>query len=159
MKSIFALGCLAGILLTSQAHAQARPTRMLAETGVCTKFIANGRDLTRGCQPKVVNTEFSNGRNSFTYFVGEDFVISFSGDARRQTHEGDDVAVMQIDALVSTLAGHTAPTERGVGSCRFSNPFKGQVAIIDCVLNLNSGGSAEARFRSDGRAPSVTPIR
>ena len=133
-----------------------RPTTITSMTGTCGRLIIEAHDLTRGCQPRVANIEYSDGQVTFIYAVGDDFTVTFSGNGRQQVHRGPETAVQPIDALYTSLMGHPSKPIRVVGSCEFSNPYNGPVAI-NCHAE-GDAGRLDAEFTTDGRPPSNLPL-
>ena len=117
------------------------------------KLIAYGTDITDRCDDKVANTDYSDGRNSFT-FVSPDgtVVITFSGDGKRQVHPDPNTAVQPLDAVLARFNGKT-DTIRAVGTCRFTNPYNGK-APVQCSAETPQGEFA-ASFTSNGQAPDL----
>ena len=148
------------LTLAFQAHAaepQRRVTHIANETGTCSKLLVSGHDFTAACQSRVSNIDYSDGYVSFSYSAGRDFVLTFAGNGRRQVHDGPDTAIQPIDTMSSSIAGQSSKPSRVVGSCRFSNPYKGP-AIINCGVDIEGGGRAQAEFESDGNLPIFLPV-
>jgi hypothetical protein len=139
------------------AAPQSRAVSIVSMGGSCRRLVLDGHDFSNACQPRVANVEFSDGRVTFTYAAGEDFTVTFSGDGRKQIHRGPDTAIQPIDLIYSSIAGATSKPSRVVGSCEFSNPYKGPSAI-NCSAESGTGREV-AEFTTDGRPPNPMPLR
>jgi hypothetical protein len=122
-------------------------------TGSCQRLIGFGDDVTDRCSEKVINTEWSDGRDSFAFSsLDGSLILTFSGDGRAQIKQGPDTAVQPLDGIIATINGKSQ-TIRAVGSCRFSNPYKGPVPIV-CDAET-PGGDFSATFKTDGSNPEI----
>jgi len=153
-----ALGAI--IVISSNVVASSAPLRratsVISLNGTCHQLVLDGHDLTRVCQPHVANVEYSDGRISFSYVASKDLVATFSGDGRKQIHRGADTAVLPVDTFFTSLAGQPSKPSRVVGTCEFSNPYKGPVSI-NCRADAGDGQEV-AEFTTDGSAPVEQPL-
>jgi hypothetical protein len=79
-------------------------------------------------------------------------ILTFSGDGAAQIKQGADTAVQPLDAIIAGIGGKTT-TINAVGSCKFSNPYKGPVSIV-CDADTPQGDFA-ATFMTDGSPPNI----
>lgn len=143
-------------LISGFAHpATAAPLSSIAMmNGRCTGLMFGGKDGSRVCGPKVVNTVYRDGRTGFTFVVGDIAVVTFSGSAS-QVKDTADIATQPLDKVIFTLTGTGTPPNalKAAGVCTFSNPYAG-VSTIDCTAHTSSG-IFRASFVSDGKEPSI----
>lgn len=145
-------------LSTTSASAQQRTLRATAVVkGFCNKFIAYDKDVTDRCDDKVVNAEYSDGRNSFT-FISTDgvLVVTFSGEGKKQIHLGADVTVQPLDLILANFQGQGSQM-KAVGTCKFTNPYDGK-ASITCAADTPPG-QFSGSFITDGDEPFMKRFR
>ena len=130
-----------------------QPLRSLATlSGACQQLTLAGRDASKACIGKLVNTAYRNGRSGFTFAAGDLAVITFSGiDSAAQGNH----AAIRLDKVIFTLLGTgTKPNSiSATGQCLYSNPYVGP-AYIRCSAATNSGPFT-ASFRSNGEPPEL----
>jgi uncharacterized protein len=143
---------------------QRKLTTLVTADGNCLKLLlAPDIDLSKTCNPKVLNSVYSDGRTSFTFMadaVGKQdqnflAIITFSGTGNVST--GTDSAAQVVDAVIVGLDERgkpTAPRQNidAVGNCQFSNPFNGQPAKVECEAKTKEGEFI-AKFLTDGSQP------
>ncbi|MDP3495096.1 MAG: hypothetical protein Q8R82_18450 [Hyphomonadaceae bacterium] len=123
------------------------------QNGRCTRLVLAGRDMTRGCNAQVLNEVYSNGRVTFTFTVSNSTTVTFSGAAPQVKLSGD-VIVQPLDRFVWRLdAGVPSITKPVAGTCRYTNPYRGQ-ATISCEAK-GSEGIYRASFVSNGSPPMI----
>ena len=146
---------LSGFCSLDEATSQPRRrlTALAVEKGECHEMVAYGKDVSTHCSPQVENSEWSDGRTSFTFTTDDGFVaLTFSGDGHRQIHQGADIAIQPVDGMITTV-GHKPETLMASGTCKFANPYKGP-APITCSADTSSGHFSGA-FLSDGSSPNT----
>jgi hypothetical protein len=160
MKRVFVP--LAFLLTLHAAHAD-NLTTLATLPGKCIAVIAMDvvSDPTL-CASKMSNIEFPNGRLGFIFVMNRphdarSVVISFFGDGRKQLHLDKDTAMQPIDQVHFTFQGST-DNLIAAGSCRFSNPYKGDPATVACAADTNQG-KFEGKFISNGTAPNMSQMR
>ncbi|MER2263704.1 hypothetical protein [Methylobacterium oxalidis] len=130
----------------------AMPTFVSAD-GTCERLVVAGRDVSRTCKGRLLNTIYKNGRVGF-YFIGEDgSALTFTGMGSAQVKPDPDSAVQPIDGVIYG-AGGRSERARAVGTCRFSNPYK-PPGTVRCRADTEKG-AFEAAFTTDGKAPVVS---
>lgn len=155
------LGLLAAIPLVQAAPADAakaaKAPRAHLEAamfmvGNCEKLSLAANDLTKGCDGRLMNEVFSNGRTGFTFAMRQGPVVTFSGIAP-QVKQGPDAAVQPIDVVIWNFnSGPARPIPiPAVGRCRFTNPYKGR-ATVSCTATAKDG-EYSAEFVTDGSPP------
>ena len=154
MAFLAALGLLAGTPTLA-----AEPARSVRNVGVlsgsCDRLVGFGNDLHAECTGKVANVEWSDGRDSFTFTLRNGGVLTFSGSGKGEIRQGPGTVVQPLDVVFATVQDRSQSI-RAVGSCRFSDPYQGVMAII-CDAQTAQGGFS-ATFTTDGRPPDiVTP--
>jgi hypothetical protein len=130
-------------------------------TGRCTKVTAMNTSTDPAlCSNKVMNMEYPNGRNGFTFVLtaqdGSSAAISFSGKGSRQTHQDKDHVTQPIDRVMFTFSGST-DNLKATGACSFANPYKRTPVKISCAANTNKG-IFSGEFISNGVSPDVDQI-
>lgn len=149
-RAIAGIFCLA----VSGSHAEARNvTSMLTLTGKCQQLIAGNRDMTKGCVGKVININYDDGRSSFYFVIGDLAVLTFGGMGSQQVKLNADEVVQPIDTIIFGLNGAGAkPNDvHAVGSCKYTNPYKGK-SFVRCE-STTSQGKFSADFETDGKPP------
>ena len=121
-------------------------------TGSCDRLVGFGNDLRSECDGRVANVEWSDGRDSFTFSLRGGGALTFSGSGRAEVRQGPSTVVQPLDVVFATVRGKSESI-RAVGSCRFSDPYQGVVAIV-CDAETAEGGFS-ATFTTDGRPPEV----
>lgn len=155
---VLALISVVAVFSVPSASAQPRSLRWIVDVhGFCDRFIAYDKDVTDRCDDKVANAEYSDGRNSF-YFTSSDgvLVVTFSGEGKRQIHQGADVVVQPLDLILANFQGQISRI-KAVGTCKFTNPYKGKASII-CDADTPQG-QFSGSFKTDGSEPKMTQFR
>jgi hypothetical protein len=124
---------------------------MVTLQGICKKLIIKGKMRTPDCAGKLLNTEYSDGRLGFYFVTTEGMALTFSTRGAEQIKADENTAIVPVDTL---LVGSKGNTERiqAVGTCRFTNPYRGTSAPIECSADT-ALGRYEAMFLSDGNKP------
>jgi hypothetical protein len=141
-------------LLTVSSYADAgNVTSLLTLTGKCQQLIAGNRDMTKGCIGKAINVNYDDGRSGFYFVIADLAVLTFSGMGNQQVKLNADEVVQPIDTIIFGLSGAgTKPNSvHAVGSCQYSNPYKGK-SFIRCQ-STTSQGKFSADFETDGKPP------
>jgi hypothetical protein len=151
------VGLLAAISLLHAGAATAAPEAahvraVMILDGSCRKLVLPGHDLTQGCDGRLVNEVYSNGRVGFTFVLTPGPIVSFSGIAP-QVKQGPDAAIQPIDMVIWGFNSRPVRPipNRVVGRCRFTNPYKGQ-ATVSCRATAKDG-EYSAEFVTDGSPP------
>lgn len=156
MRKVVALGLGMAMLLSSFPIHSAELTGIATVTGTCEYLALAGKNLTRDCVGKIVQSMYDNGRTGFTVVVGEDGVaITMSG---MQGGKPDaDSQLQAVDRVILNLnIDGVAPSDVSAkGACAYTNPYLGR-AIFTCHAVDDSGGSYLLQFRTDGSAPSIS---
>ncbi|AWN41103.1 hypothetical protein [Methylobacterium durans] len=130
----------------------ALPTFVSAD-GICERLVVAGRDLSRSCKGRFLNTIYRNGRVGF-YFIAEDgAALTFTGMGSDQVKPNSDSAVQPIDGIIFGTGGRSERA-KAVGACRFSNPYK-PPGTVRCRADTERG-AFEAAFTTDGKPPVVS---
>jgi len=145
---------LAMVLCFAQGAVAAPLSQLATMNGRCTSLTFAGKDGSKACQPKVVNSVHTDGRVGFTFLVGDIAVITFSGVAP-QVKDTANIATQPLDTVIFTLTGMGTPPNdlKAAGVCTFSNPYAGP-SKINCTAHT-SNGIFRATFVSDGKEPSI----
>jgi hypothetical protein len=138
-------------------------TTLATLSGTCTSITA--MDVVTDpsfCLNKIVNVEFPNNRLGFAFTLQrkgdlKPAIISFFGDGPKQLHLDADTAMQPIDHVNFTFQGSTDQLV-AAGSCRFSNPYKGEPARVSCTADTNQGKFV-GEFISNGVAPDISQSR
>lgn len=120
-------------------------------TGTCNRLIIAGRDLSRGCDGRVVNTAYRTGRIGFVFMVRDLAVVTISGTIASSESE---VAEIRVDRIFLTLTGtETPPSDFSAdGRCQYANPNRGR-AFLRCS-GTTGREQFTADFMTDGSPPS-----
>lgn len=123
--------------------------------GQCSRLLVGGKDASKACGPKVLNTVYKTGRVAFTFVAGDLATVTFGGMGQQQVKDSADVASQPLDNVVFTLIGTgTAPNKvKAAGVCTYSNPYVGP-SRITCSAHTAQGVFAGS-FVSNGRTPSM----
>ncbi len=127
---------------------------ILTMTGTCSHLIiGKGRDAGNKCVGKVLNINYSDGRSSFYFVVANLAVVTFSGMGNAQVKINADEVMQPIDTVIFGLdeAGTKPNSVHAVGTCHYTNPYKGK-AFVNCDATT-SAGTFSARFETDGSPP------
>jgi hypothetical protein len=143
----------AALALTTAGAIQSAPAiaQIAVVKGRCERLILSGRDLTHQCTSNLINTSWNKINRTGFYFVTADgLALTFSGIGHQQVKVSDDRAIQPIDMLI--VGGDKFAS---VGSCDFSNPYKGVPAKVICSLTTERGEHFEGIFLTDGERPKV----
>lgn len=156
-RLLLAFGAIAALSLPSSIAAPVRAQSGLGAvqsvvtlSGTCQRFLMAGRDLTRNCNPTVVNTGYANGRTSFMFAMRDGSIVSFYGRDTRAVGDRATVRIERITVKDAAMRGNPSAA-RATGRCDYTNPYRGR-ATISCSAAA-MGRSFFARFVSDGRPP------
>jgi hypothetical protein len=153
--------CLVGLLVSLHSNVAnaalptEQPYRYVAVmVGDCERLILAGRDQTAGCNGKLVNVDFGDGRVAFVFTspsASGPIVTTFLGrasiqkDLRSYRLEVDEIATTTIDA-----GGHPANiVESAAGYCTMIGDPTLERARFACAVERPSGATA-ATFLSAG---------
>jgi len=145
---------------------QRKLTTLVTANGNCLKLmLAPDINLSETCNPKMLNSVYSDGRTSFTFMadaVGKQeqnflAIITFTGKGNVST--GTDSAAQPVDGIIVELDERGKPTAPrqsidAVGNCQFSNPFNGRPAKVECEAKTKEGEFI-GTFLTDGSQPDV----
>ena len=73
--------------------------------GACQRLIVAGKDLSKGCQGKLVNTMFKDGRTGFVFITSDSTAVTFSG---MDTEATGDHAASVLDHVIVGSPGTAA---------------------------------------------------
>jgi hypothetical protein len=151
----FSLSVLSFLFLGFCSCAQASEvSSILTMTGTCSHLvIGKGRDVGNKCVGKVLNINYSDGRSGFYFVISDLAVITFSGMGNAQVKINADEVMQPIDTVIFGLdaAGTKPNSTHAVGTCHYTNPYKGK-AFVNCDATT-SAGAFSARFTTDGSPP------
>jgi hypothetical protein len=121
---------------------------------ICKDLVGYDVDMTRKCINKAINLEYSDGYISFGFAAqasaNDATAVSFFGDGKKQIHQDNDTVLQPIDTINITFDGKT-DTLKAVGTCLFTNPYKGS-SIIKCSADASEGHFSGV-FSTDGNEP------
>jgi hypothetical protein len=101
------------------------------------------------CVPKLLNSNYPDGRTSFYIVSTDNEAYTWSG---KGGHKPDpDSQVLQVDRFIATIEGKTAgwPAK---GACQYHNPYQGKPTTLICKATYDKQ-VAEFRFEHDGARP------
>lgn len=154
LKFILPLGA---AILASAAAAQTGGIPLkhsVTMSGTCAYFSMAGRDMTRNCNPALLNPVYTNGRMSFMFAMKDGSIVSFYG---RDTRAVRGRAVMHVEKITVQDGLSRAPKPTGAnarGTCTYGDGGRGPVTVTCNATAM--GRNFNARFIGDGRAPLVT---
>lgn len=127
--------------------------------GTCQRFIMAGKELTKACDGKVINTMFESiGRTGFAFVTHSSTTVTFSGV---DTPAKGDQAQSIVDRVIVTIENSESDplavepdVLEATGSCTYTNPYVGP-SHINCSASTKEGPFS-ASFVSDGSPPDVT---
>ena len=151
--ALIALAAVAGLACSSGWAKDDKLDSVMILKGTCTKLVLQGKDRSGDCINKVFNTAYRSGRTGF-YFTTEDgAVVTFSGMGTQQIKIDENSAVSPVDMLIVGLGPNNNDKLKAVGTCRYSNPYKGPSPVA-CHAETTFG-SYDASFTSDGSEPDL----
>lgn len=125
---------------------------MVVMTGKCQKLSVGDNDMSPYCNPKLLNTSYSNGRVGFYFTIGNGSVLTVSGmDLPNPTPDTDQI---KVDRVIFNIGqtGKAPAVSSASGKCSFGNPYKGKTTVR-CSGKLSTGEKFEAAFQTDGKRP------
>ncbi len=146
MKLVTSLLALAFALLSWDAIAQNSPGApgIAILRGACLKLSSANRE--ERCKNEVASVTLDDGSVTFI-FSSSNRKIGFRGNGRavRPLTGGD--AILPVFFVMVGNEGSPAS-----GDCRFSDPFSGAVATVECSVQ-SKFGEIKGMFRSNGQPP------
>ena len=140
-----------GFCAAGATQAAGRGDQVFSMNGACSTLRVGARDLTRLCKGKLASFTLANGRVGFTFLIGDEGLLQFSGDGSKQVSLPGQRAIQPIDRVRLTIA-KTGPeavsTTTGSGRCTYGNPFAG-TAKLSCRVAAGKGLFV-AEFVTDG---------
>jgi hypothetical protein len=143
--------CVGIIAMPALAYAQNKLTAMVVLQGSCKKLVVGGKVRTSECTGKLLNTEYSDGRLGFYFVSAGGMALTFSTRGREQVKADENTAIVPVDMLLTTGKGQSDKIQ-AVGTCKFTNPYRGVPAPVACTADT-ARGRYEATFLSDGSKP------
>jgi len=124
--------------------------------GACSLLVVGGVDMTRQCNPTVINNAYPSGRSSFMFVYG-DLVVSFFGEDSAAVGDQATLQVEEIGVARGRADGSASRVPHSVrGTCTYTNPYKGPSRIICSATGKE--GSYRAEFPSDGKPPEALEL-
>ena len=138
------------------AKAENPMTDLMSISGTCENITLYGRHEERKCKG-AMNILYKDGRSGF-YFVGDNMILTFSGDGDQQVRKGANNSTQSIDLVLlnNPQTGDPDKPEKllAIGKCSFENPFLGKPTLLQCSATTERG-EFEATFMHDGSEPVI----
>jgi hypothetical protein len=117
--------------------------------GTCKALITPEGDLTKDCDPELINMAFPSGNSSFIATIKDKGSISFRG---KDSPAVGDIATLKVSTIL--LTGTTASDAvalKAKGKCTYTNPNVGPVQV-ECEASTDRG-TYRLSYTSDGVWP------
>jgi hypothetical protein len=151
ISALVPIACAGIIAMPAAATAETRLSAMVTLQGACKKLVVAGKVRTSECTGKLLNTEYADGRLGFYFVTADGSMLTFSTRGENQVKTGQNTRVVPVDMVLPTTNGKTEKIP-AVGTCKFTNPYQGIPAPVECVAD-SARGRYEAAFLSDGGKP------
>jgi hypothetical protein len=127
-------------------------TNIVFLNGQCTELRIGSKDARSGCTGKIFNTIYRTGRTGFTFMMGEQAVVTFSGFGKPAV---GNRGFSTLDRVLLKWTGSEGEREAllATGTCSFTNPYAGP-SHIKCKA-FTKRGTISASFVSDGKEPEI----
>ncbi len=157
---------ISALLLTASANAQAQSAAPKGDAafeamlknatqntfklnGTCKLLVTPEGDLTKDCEPELINMAFASGNSSFIATIKGKGGISFRG---KDSAAVGNIAVLHVSMILLTGSDFSPPIElKAKGKCTYTNPNAGPV-LVECAAET-SNGDYKLSYVSDGIWP------